>query len=138
LKKHPELQTLPIVEESPLSTRDALYGGRTEAMRFHYKIKDGETIQYVDVMSFYPWVCKYFKHPIRHPTVHVGETCRDIQTMLRKEGLIKCSILHPKDLYHPILPFRCNNILIFCFCKTCAMEQNVTAECTHATVRKER
>jgi hypothetical protein len=30
----------------PLRTRDALYGGRTEAMRLHYKVKEGEeTIQ---------------------------------------------------------------------------------------------
>jgi hypothetical protein len=26
LKKHPSLQTLPMVEQSPLNTRDALYG----------------------------------------------------------------------------------------------------------------
>jgi hypothetical protein len=88
LKKHPELETLPIVQLSPLNTRDALYGGRTEDIRLHYKIKDGETIQYVDVMSLYPWVCKYFKFPVGHPTVHVGEECRDIQSMLQKEGLL--------------------------------------------------
>jgi G:T-mismatch repair DNA endonuclease (very short patch repair protein) len=35
LKKHPELQMLPIVEQSPLNTRDALYESRTEAMRLH-------------------------------------------------------------------------------------------------------
>jgi len=51
-------------ERLPLKTRDALYGGRTEAMRLHYRVRDGEeTIQYVDVMSLYPWVCKYFKFP---------------------------------------------------------------------------
>jgi hypothetical protein len=79
---------IPIVEQSPVSTRYALYGCRTEALRLHYKIKNGETIQYVKVMSLYPWVFKYFKFPIGHPTVHLGETCRDIQTMLRKDGLI--------------------------------------------------
>jgi hypothetical protein len=84
LKKHPELQVLPIIRQSLLNTRDAVYGGRTEAMRLHYKIKNGETIQYVDVMSLYPWMCKYFKFPVGHPTVQVGEKCRDIQAMLRK------------------------------------------------------
>jgi hypothetical protein len=64
LERHPELRTHPIVEHSPLNTRDALYGGRTEAMRLRYKIKEGVgTIPYVDVMSLYPWVCKYFKFP---------------------------------------------------------------------------
>jgi hypothetical protein len=53
LPRHPELKTHPIIQHSPLNTRDALYGGRTEAMRLHYKIREGEeTIQYVDVMHF--------------------------------------------------------------------------------------
>ena len=47
-----ELQTHPLVQHAPLKTRDALYGGRTETMRLHCKVREGqETIQYVDVMS---------------------------------------------------------------------------------------
>jgi len=38
-EEKPELLTHPIVRQSPLSTRDALYGGRTEAMRLHYKVR---------------------------------------------------------------------------------------------------
>jgi len=54
LTRHPELKTHP-VEHNPLNTRDALYGGRTEAMRIHYKVRKGEeNLQYVDVMSLYP------------------------------------------------------------------------------------
>jgi len=46
---HPELKTQHVVGYSPLNTRDALYGGRTHAMRFHYKVPEGEeTLQYVD------------------------------------------------------------------------------------------
>jgi G:T-mismatch repair DNA endonuclease (very short patch repair protein) len=37
MEKKPELLTHPIVRHSPLPTRDALYGGLTEAMRLHYK-----------------------------------------------------------------------------------------------------
>jgi hypothetical protein len=86
LPSHPELKTHPIVQHSPLKTRDAVYGGRTEAMRLHYKIRQGEeTIQYVDVISLYPSVCKYFKFSIGHPTIHVGDACRDIHAMLQKE-----------------------------------------------------
>jgi len=48
-----------------MNTRDALYGGRTEAMRLHYKIKESEeSVQYCDIMSLYPYICKYFKFPI--------------------------------------------------------------------------
>ena len=55
LPEHHELLH-PIVQSGPLNTRDALYGGRTESMVLHYKIGEGETIQYYDVMSLYPYV----------------------------------------------------------------------------------
>ena len=51
LADHPELKLHPIVQHSPLNTRDAIYGGCTEAMRLHHAAGEGETIQYVDVMS---------------------------------------------------------------------------------------
>ena len=81
----PELRTHPIVEKSPLKTRDALYGGRTEAMRLHHTPRDDETVQYVDVMSLYPYICKYFKFPIGHPVIHVGDACLDKDTMLQRD-----------------------------------------------------
>jgi G:T-mismatch repair DNA endonuclease (very short patch repair protein) len=134
LPLHPELKVHPLILQAPLNTRDALYGGRTEAMYLYYKIKEGETIQYCDIMSLYPYICKYFKFPVGHPTVHAGDACRDIDAMLQKEGLIKCKILPPKDLYHPVLPFRCNKKLLFCLCHTCAVDLNTSAECTHTSV----
>ena len=56
----PELRTHPTVEKSPLKTRDALYGGRTEAMWLHHKAREEESAQYVDVISLYTYICKYF------------------------------------------------------------------------------
>ena len=103
-----------IVEQSPLYTRDALYGGRTEAMRLYYKVSENETIQYVDVMSLYPYICKYFKFRIGHPIIHVGDAFKYKDACLQMEGLIKCSIVPPKKLYHPVLLFRSNNKLLFC------------------------
>jgi G:T-mismatch repair DNA endonuclease (very short patch repair protein) len=94
--RHRELKRHSLVQQSPLNTRDALYGGRTEAMRFHYRVREGEQISYCDVMSLYS--CKYSKFPVGHPVIHVGDMCRDIDAMLRKEGLIKCCILPPKRL----------------------------------------
>jgi len=41
----------PIVQQSPLRNRDALYGSPTEAIRLHYKARENETTQYVDVVS---------------------------------------------------------------------------------------
>ena len=99
LSHNPELKQHPIVE------CDALYGGRTESMVLHYKIDEGETIQYYNVMSLYHYVCKYFKFPLGHAKIHVGDACRDKQVMLGMEGLIKCTVLSPRRLYHPVLLF---------------------------------
>jgi len=111
LTRHPDLKTHPVVLHSPLNTPDALYGSRTKAMRLHYKVREGEeTVQYVDVMSLYPYVCKYFKFPVGHLVIHVGGACQESEAMLRKEGLIKCCFLPPSHrLYHPVLPFRCSD-----------------------------
>jgi len=131
VRQKPELLNHPIVRQSPLRTRDVLYGGRTETMRLHYKANDNdETIQYVDVMSLYPYICKYFKFPVGHPVIHMGDACRDTEACLRIECLIKYSIVPPDKLYHPVLPLRCNNKLKFCLCRTCA--DTSSAECTHS------
>ena len=68
---------------------------------------------------------------VGHPAIHVGYACLHKQAMLSKEGLIKCTVLHPKRLYHPVLPYRCNNKLLFCICRTCAVECNFSGECVH-------
>ena len=44
-EEKPDLLTHPVVRQTPLRTLDALYGGRTVAMRLHYKVRDNETIQ---------------------------------------------------------------------------------------------
>ena len=92
----PELLAHPIVQQSPLCTRDALYGGRTESMRLCYKAQVNETIQHVDVMSLYPYIRKYFKFLVGHPVIHVGDVCKDKEACLRMDGLIKCSIVPPE------------------------------------------
>jgi hypothetical protein len=80
----PEMLVHPIIKDVPLITRDALYGGRTEAMRLHYKIREGkESVQYCDVMSLYPYICKYFKFPIEHSTIRVGNACVDKEACLK-------------------------------------------------------
>ena len=65
--------------------------------------------------------------------IHVGDACQDMQAMLLKDGLMKCSILLPKHLYHLVLPFRCNKSLLFCLYRSCAIEQDRTDVCKHET-----
>ena len=53
----------PAVCLSLLCTRDSWYGGLTEDMRVHYKTHEGETIQHVDIIGVYQYICKYMKFP---------------------------------------------------------------------------
>jgi len=46
----PKLLAHPIVQQAPLRKRKALYRGRTEAMRLHYKARENETISNINVM----------------------------------------------------------------------------------------
>jgi hypothetical protein len=115
----------------PLAPRDGFFGGRTNAIKLYHEISQpGEVIKYVDFTSLYPWVCKYGIYPIGHPKIFAGDDIPD-----RVEGLLKCTILPPKKLYHPVLPYRCNGKLLFPLCRTCA-ENQASGVCTHAN--KER
>ena len=46
-----ELCSHPYVKTCPINIRDALYGGRTEATKTYYRVKQGEGIHYLDVIS---------------------------------------------------------------------------------------
>jgi len=98
-------------------------------MCLNRKARENETIQNVDVMSLYPYIYKYFKFPVGHPVIHVGDACREIEACLSMEGLIRCSIVPPDKLNHPVILYRCNNKLMFCLCRT--RVQTSSEECTH-------
>jgi hypothetical protein len=49
--------------EAPLYPRDALLGGRTNAIKLYHKCEQDETIKYVDYTSLYPFVMKYGVYP---------------------------------------------------------------------------
>lgn len=109
---------------SPLEPRNALFGGRTNALRLHYKTKPGEKINYVDFTSLYPFVQKYKKYPIHHPEI-ITSNFLDIDKYF---GLIKCRVLPPQKLYIPVLPTKINNKLLFTLCRTCAETNSKTCQ----------
>lgn len=119
LAHYPELKQHPIVQHCLLIRRDEMYGGEPKpwlsTMRY-----EREMILYYDVISLYLYTCKYFKFRIWHSRIHVSDACQDIEATLCLEGLIKCTILPPKRLYHPVLHLRYNNKLLFFLCKTCS------------------
>jgi hypothetical protein len=68
---NPEICWQPYVKHSPINIRDALYGGRNKANKTYYRVRQGEEIRDVDVISQYPYICKYGKFPVGHPKVFV-------------------------------------------------------------------
>ncbi|KAJ8909914.1 hypothetical protein NQ315_014921 [Exocentrus adspersus] len=116
-----------LLVSTPLNPREAFYGGRTGNTHEYYKCKYGEKIKYVDVCSLYPWVCKYGKFPIGHTKVYVGSECPSPNSV---EGVIKCKILPPRDVYHPVLPAKIKNKLMFVLCRTCGEQMN-QGSCNH-------
>jgi len=110
------------VKNSPINIRDALYGGRTEAGKTYYRVEEGEKIHYVDVISMYPYICIYGKLPSDHPKVYVAADCSP--DCLDREGIIKCKVLPPMKVYHPVLPYKSNSKLMFPLCSACTDTMN--------------
>ena len=82
--------------------------------------------RYVDFTSLYPWCNKTTYNVVGHPEI-ITENFDDISTYF---GLIKCTVLPPRGLLHPVLPYRTKDKLMFPLCKTCADTLNQNP-CTH-------
>ena len=111
----------------PLNPREALYGGRTEATKLFHEVQDGETIRNLDFTSLYPWTNKYCPYIVGHPKIITN----DFEDINGYFGLIRCTVLPPRWLYHPVLPVQCHDKLIFALCGTCTTEKR-RAYCPHS------
>ena len=111
----------------PLEPRDALYGGRTNASKLYHECQQDEKIRYSDFTSLYPHVNRCKALPIGHPRIITENFDEDISNYFE---LIKCTVLPPRGLFHPVLPYRTQGKLMFALCKTCADTCNQTP-CTH-------
>ena len=100
--------------------RDAFFGGRTNAIKLYHVVQDGETIYYLDFTSLYPWTNKNCFYPVGHPVVIHEPDTTDIASYF---GLVKCKILPPYGLYHPVLPYRSGGKLTFPLCRTCVQQE---------------
>ncbi|KAG5862287.1 hypothetical protein JTB14_015426 [Gonioctena quinquepunctata] len=118
----------PLVLQTPLNPRDAFYGGRTGNTFEYYKAQNDEKLEYVDVCSLYPWVYEYGKFPVGHPKVYVGSECPTLSSV---SGLIRCKVLPPRELFHPVLPAKMNNKLMFVLCRDCGQNLNFD-DCRHS------
>ena len=118
----------------PLNPRDAFCGGRTNAVKLYHQVTPNQKIHYIDVTSLYPWVNKTSVYPKGHPTFISQPGHTDIHQYF---GLIQCKVLPPRDLYHPVLPYRHDSKLLFPLCARCVNDEmpkrpwERTAECNH-------
>ncbi|XP_031342339.1 uncharacterized protein LOC116170237 [Photinus pyralis] len=119
----------PLMLHSPLNPRDAFYGGRTGNAKSFYKVEQNEQIKYVDFTSLYPYINKNGKYPLGHPIVHTSEQCSKLN-LYTTEGIMKCKILPPQALFHPVLPLKMNNKLMFVLCRACSESFN-QGQCEH-------
>lgn len=131
--KH-DLVTNSIVREMkgfvPINVRDSFKGGRTETFKMfdEVNVENGERIGYVDVNSLYPYVISTKTYPVGHPVIEYGSSDTDVHTIF---GFVKCKILPPTNLYHPVLPYTVNGKLLFPLCALCA-ETMDNAYCRHS------
>ena len=118
----------------PLNPRDAFCGGRTNAIKLYHHVTPRQKIHYIDVTSLYPWVNKTCVYPKGHPRFISQPGHTDIHQYF---GLIQCRVLPPRALYHPVLPYRHEDKLLFPLCATCVQDEmpkrpwERTAECNH-------
>ena len=105
---------------TPLNPREAFFGGTTNAIKLYHKVEENEEIHYSDLISLYPCANLECEYPIGHAEFidQPGTT-----GITRYYGLVKCKILPPYELYHPVLPWRYDSKLLFPLCKTCAQQQ---------------
>ena len=90
--------TQKIVE--PLNPREAFYGGWTNTTKQLYNFKENECGCYMDFCFLYPTIQHYQKYPIGHQKKIFNPEKHDVSW----HGLIKCKVVPPKGLYHPVLP----------------------------------
>ena len=119
----------------PLNPRDAFFGGRTNVTKLTYDFKEGEKGKYVDFVSLYPTVQFYKDYPVGYPEKIFSPERYNPDWF----GFVKCQILPPQDLYHPVLPLKikCGDAqkLLFPLCKKCAVLQN-NKPCFHSKYQR--
>jgi hypothetical protein len=123
---------------SKMNPRDAFYGGRTEPIKLYHNFKNlGGKGRYVDVVSLYPTVQYYDEFPISHPVKIIPKYDEKAKFDYDWFGIIKCQILPPRGLYHPVLPFKQKtkgaHKLLFGLCRTCMGK--IDEDCHHINFR---
>jgi hypothetical protein len=98
-------------KSNDLNIRDAFFGGRTEVFSQYFDAllmskKLGKTvnINYADICSLYPTVMYYDQLPTGKSHNYRNLSPSEVLGILNagRMGIIKCDLLPPKDLLHPV------------------------------------
>jgi len=72
-----------------------------------------------------PGILKTDAFPIGNPDIYIGQDYTELIEAARNynfssvEGLVRCKVLPPRDLFHPVLPYRVRGKLLFALCRSC-------------------
>lgn len=98
-------------------------------LRFTYSFK-------TSFSSLYPFVNKNCVYPVGHPIILLPPQI-DLSNIRQYFGIIKCQIVPPINLLHPVLPARYHKKLMFVLCHSCATSPPNDGVCYH-TLDSER
>lgn len=143
LKRYPEahqkLNGLPEIRQSKLNYKDAIYPGIAEVCRRYYITRPGgnERIRCFRFRSLYAHVMKTCCYPIGVPTVFAQRECSALD-ITKTDGFIKCQILPPKNLFHPVLPIKlCDGRVVMTLCQSCAEQPTpLISYCKHSDAER--
>ena len=71
----------------------------------------------MEFTSLYPHINRSKTVPTGHPEIITENFDQNVSNYF---GLIKCTVLPLRALFHPVLPYRTQSKLMFALCKTCA------------------
>ena len=108
-----DLQADPVSYEVRLNLKDSFYGGRTNCVKKFVKVEGDSRLRCTDICSLYPFINQFGKYPSQHPIQQLHPNCPHPNDF---EGLIKCKVLPPDNLYHPVLPLHMHGKLMFVLC----------------------
>lgn len=97
----------------------------------HHVFQPEEKIYYNDVCSEYPYVNKNKEYLIGHRVVH-SENFKNPRQCF---GIMKCTILLPRNLVLPVLPYKNNRKLTF-RCAGLVSRNRITPRATISMLRK--
>jgi hypothetical protein len=77
---------------------------------------------------------KYKSFPIGHPQI-ITSDFGDVNDYF---GLIRCRVLPPRGLYHPVLPYKTGGKLLFPLCRTSAEQRDLGPDdcCQHTDAKR--